>query len=461
MTRDLGMDLIYLAFGAAALALFWRLPARVAILAVVFGGWVILPVADYPPVDPGVSFPWWITGLALPGEMLISKAWVIPTVALIGAVLFDPGALYRLRPAWLDIPMILWCLWPLAGGMMQGGGMPDPMLATLYLLGSWGALWVLGRLWFADADSQLLLLKACAWSGLVCLPFAVIEGFGDISLYQMVYEPHPYVTDGLERYFGHRPVGFFEHGNQYGLWVSVAALAAVWLAVAVQRSVLGFATALLALMIACAAQSVGALLLLGASLVLMIFWRLRIIWPLIVLGLATVLLAGALHLSGLVPLQWFAKQTEIGQFILSTFRSLGRGSFTWRIAQDLKAMALIDGGWLTGTMIWDWWRPAGIRPWGLWLLLVGQFGLLGFALAYGVLVTTAARGLSRLRGQRIWNRAAPAMPLALIVLVALADSLLNAFLYFPAILAAGALVRPEFAPDLEIDPNAADMTPSA
>ena len=230
---------------------------------------------------------------------------------------------------------------------------------------------------------------------------------------------------------------------------------------AVQRSALGFATALLALMIACAAQSVGALLLLGASLALMIFWRLQIIWPLIVLGLATVLLAGALHLSGLVPLQWFAKQTEIGQFILSTFRSLGRGSFTWRIAQDLKAMALIDGGWLTGTMIWDWWRPAGIRPWGLWLLLVGQFGLLGFALAYGVLVTTAARGLSRLRGQRIWNRAAPAMPLALIVLVALADSLLNAFLYFPAILAAGALVRPEFAPDLEIDPNAADMTPSA
>ena len=102
-------------------------------------------------------------------------------------------------------------------------------------------------------------------------------------------------------------------------------------------------------------------------------------------------------------------------------------------------MELIKGVWLTGNMVWDWWRPAGIRPWGLWLLLIGQFGLIGFVLAYGTISTATGRTLSRLRGRRIWTKDRPEFALAVIILMMLADSMLNAFLYFPALLAAGAL----------------------
>jgi hypothetical protein len=45
----------------------------------------------------------------------------------------------------------------------------------------------------------------------------------------------------------------------------------------------------------------------------------------------------------------------------------------------------------------------------------------------------------QLRGAHIWDKAYATLPLALMVLLAMADSLLNAFLYFPAILAAGAI----------------------
>ena len=40
---------------------------------------------------------------------------------------------------------------------------------------------------------------------------------------------------------------------------------------------------------------------------------------------------------------------------------------------------------------------------------------------------------------RTWRRSHPAAPLAMIVLMTIADALLNSFIFYPAILAAGAL----------------------
>jgi len=71
--------------------------------------------------------------------------------------------------------------------------------------------------------------------------------------------------------------------------------------------------------------------------------------------------------------------------------------------------------------------------------MIGQYGIIGFSLAYGALLAAAGTAMHQLRGAHIWDKEYAALPLALMVLFALIDSFLNAFLYFPAILAAGAI----------------------
>src|SRR4051794_17998458 len=129
--------LAYLCFVPVAALCFARLPLRTAILLVLIGGWWLLPVARYGPGAPGTETPWWITGIALPSDMLLTKAWIPPLVAFAGAALCGPETLRKWRPAPIDLPMALWCLWPLASGLARSAD-PPGWLASLYVAGAWG-----------------------------------------------------------------------------------------------------------------------------------------------------------------------------------------------------------------------------------------------------------------------------------------------------------------------------------
>jgi hypothetical protein len=96
---------------------------------------------------------------------------------------------------------------------------------------------------------------------------------------------------------------------------------------------------------------------------------------------------------------------------------------------------------LIGTGQWDWWRSQPSRPWGLAMLLLGQFGLIGTALAAGTLLLPAARiAWQAPRGDALSARALPWL-LAIVVLLAMLDAVLNSFVFFPAVLIAAALAN--------------------
>ena len=78
----ISVPVVYLVFAALGLASFRFLKPAVAVLAVFLGGWVLLPVGVFPAGSTDVVFPYWITGLAVPSQMLLTKAWVAPCVAL-------------------------------------------------------------------------------------------------------------------------------------------------------------------------------------------------------------------------------------------------------------------------------------------------------------------------------------------------------------------------------------------
>ena len=191
----------YIIFVPIAALCFARLPTRTAILMVLIGGWWLLPVGRYGPLPADTSFPWWITGIALPSDMLLTKAWVPPLVALVGAALTDWERLRRWRPRAIDLPMLGWCLWPLVDGVWVSAA-PPSWVATLYVLGSWGLPWLIGRVWLAGPENMLALTRALALSGLANLPVAVIEGMRPPMLYELVYGRHPFalpVTSAIGR----------------------------------------------------------------------------------------------------------------------------------------------------------------------------------------------------------------------------------------------------------------------
>lgn len=426
-----------------AVAVFKWCAPRTAVLAVFLGGWLLLPVGIYPNGAASSAFPYWLIGAALPSDMLITKAWVAPASALLGVLVWDRKSLADCRFGAWDVPMLLWCAWPLLQWALRPDAQPDPLWASLYLAGSWGLPWILGRVYFSTREGQGALLKGLAWAGLACLPFALLEGISVPDLYADVFQLHPFASDGVERYVGWRPIGFFEHGNQYGLWVSLCAMAALWVwrsqGVTQQRKRwAGVAMVMVAM--AVLAQSVGALLLLAMGWV--VLWAMAHIklqkFLLGALGVAVV--GSVVYLSGAVPITHWAKDTVMGQKVVGAFKATGRGSFTWRISQDQKAIALVKPVVVAGHGQWDWWRELGTRPWGLALLVIGQFGLIGFALGFGSLLAPAVARLWHAPRSSPWTAEGAPIVLAVIVILTLMDAGLNSFVFFPALLAAGALV---------------------
>jgi hypothetical protein len=428
------IEAIFAAFGIAALLLFrFVAPAR-AVAATCFAGWLLLPVGHFPKGSADVVFPYWITGVAVPSDMLLTKMWWPPVLAFAGVLLRDRKTLSRWRPGWIDVPMFLWCLWPIGQWPFIAHPAPQPWIASLYLAAAWGASWLLGRLYFSGTDGGIRLIMAIVAGLTIITPIALIESVMGPRLYGWIYELHPFRADGAERYVGFRPIAFFEHGNQYGIWVAATALAAIWLWQTDSGPRMrgrSAAIAALALAIALMSQSVGAILLLFAGLaVLRPIGRLLTRWMLVLVLLLTVG-GGVIYLS--------ANDTVIGRQMVDIVRTTGRGSITWRIARDQRALTLIGEHPVLGTAQWDWWRRNDERPWGLALLIFGQFGLIGLVLAFGSLLLPAVRAFDDQWSFRAWRRSYPAALLAVIVLMAIADLLLNSFSFYPAILAAGAL----------------------
>lgn len=465
------IGLVYLVFVLASCAVFRWLRPAVAVLVVYLGGWLLLPVGNYLPSAAADEFPYWIIGLALPSDLLLAKSWVAPVAALLGVMLFDRRALLGWRPAWLDAPVALWCLWPLlqAGVVEQthSAAPADPAgwISSLYLVGSWGLSWFLGRLYFTSPDGRLLLLKGLAWSGLACLPFSVFEGVFGPNLYALAFEPHPFRLDGAVRYIGFRPIGFFEHGNQFGLWISMCALAAVWLGLAgaktheaetCEAEIHGAkahrakaherdstwryrALAGVVLLMAVAAQSVGAILLLGIGIAFLAACRFVRPRNLLVGASSLLILSGAVYVSGVVPVTRIGKETALGRQVVDSFKAVGRGSFTWRLGQDQKLLPLAMAEPLTGSGRWDWWRAQNARPWGLTLLVLGQFGLVGLGLSLATLLLPALRASWHAPPVSGWSPQAAPIVLAAIVALTVLDGLMNSFIFFPALIAAGGL----------------------
>ena len=83
------IEVVFVAFGFVALIVFCLVPTAYAVAITCLAGWLLLPVGNYPAGSAEAVFPYWITGAAVPSDMLLTKMWWSSVVALVGALLTD------------------------------------------------------------------------------------------------------------------------------------------------------------------------------------------------------------------------------------------------------------------------------------------------------------------------------------------------------------------------------------
>ena len=305
----------------------------------------------------------------------------------------------------------------------------------------------MGRMYLIDNESLHMLGLAFVLAGLAYIPLCLIEFDTGPVFYQLVYGSHPYQFDGAERFIGHRPLVFLEHGNQLGSWVATSAVAAVWLWRSGRLpSVTGAsgavaATALVALCLLC--QSLGSIVLMIAVLVPVIAAsglgrdRYRVI---VVGAIATVVLIGLLLVSGM----------GIGRIgmrgkVREMFSGIGKGSFTWRLARYEENVPRALENPLVGSARPNWsvapdrtfFDPAAL---GLWLFALGSYGVVGLVLVASVFMTPIVEVLKWLPIRSWLNPGSSAVTLAAVLLLMNGlDALFNSVFVLPLLAGAGGI----------------------
>ncbi|QYU69071.1 hypothetical protein J4558_02700 [Leptolyngbya sp. 15MV] len=262
---------------------------------------------------------------------------------------------------------------------------------------------------------------------------SAINGIGNAGSVQQIIALRQQILDrsGLLQELHQARESGFENGNQYGIYICLAALFAFGGALAQPRFARTAGPVVAAIVLAVtalASQSVGAIVLAGGgalALVTAARWRAGRIAAIGLVAAAALPLAA--YSVGLVPVRQIAESTGIAAPAKALFEASGRGSLGWRASQNDRTAELQREGLPLGNGAWDWFAPAETRPWGLWSLMAGQYGLVPLAaLALAVMCGWARRERT--------GRPEDATTLRMFrigTLIVIADATLNSFIFYP------------------------------
>jgi hypothetical protein len=420
---------------------FRRYPIRVALLINFVGGWAVLPAANY--VDSGIAFPYWILGTSLESDYFITKATILGFTGLLGVFIFDRLRFKRFRLTVWDLPMGMWLLAPWFSAIANPDTSDGVLLPELYQFLAWGAPYLIGRLYFTDTQSLRMAARAFVIGGLAYIPLCIFEIFFGPQIYARIYGYQPFQLVGAGRALGYRPIGLLENGNQLGIWMATATLIAVWLwRRKTATTIMGIpifyaAIALFVVTIAC--QSTGAILLLLA-LVPFAFVDPRHLSRTVSVLLVVAILGYALvRINNSISLRELVKREPHAHAVAHFLKSIGKGSLGWRLGQDERHIPTALNEPLLGYGQWNWWRGGVERPWGLWLLVFGMYGIMGLMSLEALLLIPALRAVWFPLARSDIGYTNMRHTLSAAVLISAIDSLLNSAVILPLLLVIGGM----------------------
>lgn len=395
--------------------LFQLLPARRAVFVSFVFGWMFLP-------EMAFSFS------GLPDYDKIT-ATVVPV--FLCSLIFDDKRIRAIRPSWVDVPIVIWCLTPLATSLSNGLGAYDGMAQVLAKTLSWGLPYLIGRAYLTDRDAMVELAKIAFIGGLVYMPLCWYEMRMSPQLHRMVYGSHPAAFVHSLRYGGYRPMVFMHGGLAVGMWMATAALIGVifWHS-GVMRRLRGVPIGLLVLplcvtLVLC--KSMGATLLMAAAVVL--YFATQVFKTRVFLLAAIV--AVPVYLSLRIAVDWHGEEViTLTEAVINEDRA---GSLETRMENERM---ILDEKWGRALLGWGGWGRNRVTDSSgndistvdsLWIITFSKFGLVGLVSVYLIMLLPVYLAVRRLAPGAVATPAmAPLVAMALIMWMAGMDKLLNA-----------------------------------
>jgi hypothetical protein len=394
--------------------LFVVLRPRNALLVAFVAGWLFLPVAN----------------LSLPGLPDYGKMEATSLGALLGVLLFDPRAVMRLRPSWVDLPLVLWCLAPIPTALSNELGLYDGMSGAFTKAVTWAIPFFLGRIYLGDLPGIFQFEKAFVLGAMAYIPLCWLEIRLSPQLHTWVYGYFQHSFLQTIRYGGYRPVVFLPHGIAVSTYFafSAAILFWWWRSEAVKR-VLGVPVG--AMLAAALLTLIGCKTLSGLALFLLIiscYWVGRAIpiraallaFLLLPVLYMTARLADVLPAETLVELAARVDEERAGSLGARLEQEDLFSEHTWH------RPVLGWGGWRRNFPTDEYGRPLTRAVDGFWTIALSQYGLFGLAAATGVLLIGPTAVFARIPSRELSSAGlATVVSLAFVVCAHAIDSLFN------------------------------------
>lgn len=413
------------------LYLFSQLPVQRALVISFIGAWLFLPQASFP----------------LVGLPDLTKMSATCYGILLATFIFDAKRFQLFKFSWIDIPMVIWCLCPIASSLTNDLGLYDGLAQALGQTVTWGFPYFLGRLYLGNLSGLRQLATGIIIGGILYVPLCLLEIRLSPQLHRWIYGYHAHSFEQTFRLGGFRPTVFMEHGLMLGVWMMSATLMAIWLWRAGTLTRLGdipMIWCVLALGVTfILLRSTGAYALLLISLILLF----AVTWSRssIAIWLLALLMAGYLAISSTGSLTpTYTRQLVATASQITGAERAASLSFRLENEQILSAKARIRpifgwGGWGRARIYNDQGQDISVTD-SLWIIAFGNHGLVGLVSLMTALVLPILM-LARRIPVSNWTHpaAAPVAALSVALIMYGLDCLVNAMINPVFALTAGGL----------------------
>lgn len=410
--------------------IFSRYPAQQAVVISYVTGFLFLPQVVKYPIVQGIP----------PYDKVSATTYAV----LIATLIFDSGRFSSFKPGILDVPILVWCFCPIISQFSNGLSPISPTTAQLI---NWGLPYFIGRIYLSDLAGLRQLAVGIFAGGLIYAPLCLLETRIAPTLHLRLYGFH--ARDDFSqtiRYGGYRPTVFMEHGLWVGVWMMAAALLGIWMwktkalknfnGIPMLRLVIGLIITVILV------KSTGAYLylLIGLGVLVVAGWlRTSIPVIILILALSSYLYLGASGTLYTIP--------QVQAFVASATDDRS-GSLAFRIVNEealsRKARQQIVFGWgdSGGNRIYnDQGEDISITD-SLWIIAFGLQGAVGLISFTGSLfVPSLGFCFSSRYPPSTWSnpKVAPAAALAVVLILYMLDSALNAMVCPVFLVAAGGI----------------------
>ncbi len=421
--------LVLLAWIPVVIYMFVLLKPRRAVLAAFILGWLFLPVAiSGEPLSAHFKFK---------GFPNLDKATVTSLTVLFAVIVVDRARLMNFRPHWLDLPVLLLLIAPLASSLYNAApdnelGLYDGLSESFRQFIVWGLPYLIGRVYFNDLEGMRELAIGVFLGGLIYIPVCWWEIRMSPTLHGDIYGYFPATFRMQKRYGGYRPMGFMPGGLSVGMWMTVAALTGVWIWASrairkLEGIPIGFLVVPLFLTALFSKATGAALLLLAGTVILFTTKYLRTALPLLAM---MVLIVGYMGVRSYG--EWSGEAVvDIVEQVLDEERAQSL-AFRFHNEDLLSARALEQpvfgwGGWNRSRVLDDNGEDISTTD-GLWIIVLGQNGMFGLSALTTTLLVPALALMWFIPAKR-WKepRIAIAAVFATSLVLHMADNLLNGF----------------------------------